>query len=88
MSFQRGENPDFQDIDKKYISEILRTLKEAEYDDEFNDGRKVKIEACDFTLKIVYEQGTEIIIQLWTDRILIGNVWYLLNTRDIAERIQ
>ena len=78
---------DRQEIKNNDVKLIVDILNTAKYDNDFNDGKSIKMLENSLTIWIKYSDNTEVTVQLWDDRIKVNGIWYLLNINKIKKVI-
>ena len=78
---------DRQEIKNNDIKLIVDILNTAKYDNDFNDGKSIKMLENSLTIWIKYSDNTVVTVQLWDDRIKVNGIWYLLNINKIKKVI-
>lgn len=78
---------DRQEIKNNDVKSIVDILNTAKYDNDFNDGKSIKMLENSLTIWIKYNDNTEVTVQLWDDRIKVNGIWYLLNINKIKKVI-
>lgn len=87
IQFSDRIKTDRQEIKNNDIKLIVDILNTAKYDNDFNDGKSIKMLENSLTIWIKYNDNTEVTVQLWDDRIKVNGVWYLLNINKIKKVI-